>query len=622
MAFLLIILILLCGTAYAGDYTVSSTGTNAEQNTINDAVEKAATSGGGTVTLSPGVYLTTGPVYLASNVNIAGTHDSVIKVSPESLKWFVGAIGIISTHGTINNVALDGFSVDGSCDVLPASYANSAPQYQHDAGRGVYITCQTSDFGNNIVIQGLQVYNCFSDGIQVRFANNVLVQDCFVSNCQHESVFFTCVVNGVIKSCRMAGITSDNIRLDNNVKVKVHGNTLFSYTGVKNNGAYQMGQSGLQIGDAGASHGYDASKKPLSTQDIEVYDNIFANIGLKNVQLGSEGKDPTNNVWIHDNVYLTKEDMETSGVSFDTNVSYTNMPTKEMSENIFSSIFDILKVKTTSSGITKQTDEQIQYTVQNTEHGDVVGGIKIVGFKNKVTIDNQTYIPDDNSTIVKYSAAMSPSLNFFGMATDKIDNKVSVSIKDGIATARLDVTIQWYTVSMSKNSLKLKKTYHTSTASFNDTSSAPTVIPKDNVTAFVNVYPSEVYPTSRVNIHRTNFTQRIEYRYEDTVAIHTFLIGEVKTDNNGIEHTIYNRVDRWDGNKSHMANEFIADGPFNPTHLSITYCTPYSEEPVTDVRVSRHGVEKDTWEVPQLGFIFRLLLMLIILAFLWRIVFL
>lgn len=71
-----------------------------------------------------------------------------------------------------------------------------------------------------------------------------------------------------------------------------------------------------------------------------------------------------------------------------------------------------------------------------------------------------------------------------------------------------------------------------------------------------------------------------------------------------------------------MADEFIINGPFNPTDLSLTYHTPYEDIQVTDVRVTVHDLKKDTWQVPMLGLIARLIFMLFILFMIYRVVFL
>lgn len=286
------------------------------------------------------------------------------------------------------------------------------------------------------------------------------------------------------------------------------------------------------------------------------------------------------------------------------------------------SIFDILHVKFVSTGITNQQDAQIQYSVQKTTMGDIAGGIKIVGFKNQIIIDNQTYIPDENSAIVKYNAVMAPRFDFWNVVNDKIDNRVTVTIEDGTAKARLDVTMKWYTVSVNQKTKAFKKDYHVSTASFNDTAQAPQILRKQhNVTGYVDVYPSETYPVTQVNVPHNDFTQRIEYRYGNTIAVHTFLVGEQEEGDKGIKHTIYSRVNRWDGNLSCMDNEFIIDGPFNTTELSMTYYTPYKAINVTDIKVNVHELQTDTWKVPQLGFILRLFFMLLILLILFRIIF-
>lgn len=78
----------------------------------------------------------------------------------------------------------------------------------------------------------------------------------------------------------------------------------------------------------------------------------------------------------------------------------------------FNSIFDILNASFVDYGITNQNKDDIQYSIQKTDRGIIAGGIKIIGFSNEINIDNQTYIPDNNSTIVKYDIVSSSSPNW------------------------------------------------------------------------------------------------------------------------------------------------------------------------------------------------------------------
>src|SRR5659263_760245 len=110
---------------------------------------------GGTVYLSTGVYEIEGPIIIGSNTILTGDPDAIIKVSPSSSQYFTGMTGIISSNGPVDNVEISGFQIDGNCDELPASYANSAPQYDHDAERAIIINGYTNQFCNNIVVKGL-----------------------------------------------------------------------------------------------------------------------------------------------------------------------------------------------------------------------------------------------------------------------------------------------------------------------------------------------------------------------------------------------------------------------------------------------------------------------------------
>ena len=368
-------LILLPGIASAGD-----------EQQINERLKA-----GGTVYLSAGVYEIDGPIIIGSNTILTGDPDAIIKVSASSAQWFTEMTGIISSNGSVDNVEISGFQIDGSCDELSTSYADSAPQYDHDAERAIIINGYTSQFCNNIVIRNMHIYNCFSDGVHIRFANNVLVSDNVISNCQHEGIFLTSIIGVEVFRNDVAGITSDCIRLDNCVNFKVYNNLVFSYNGSDNNGAYKNGENGMQIGDAGSSHGYDASQKPTTTQNGEVYDNIFANNGLNAILLGSAGSDHNNNVYINDNKFIGNDELETIGIPVD-GIYFNNMPTKEMSENIFNSIFDILDTTISDSGyVTQSSVFSPNKTLMS--KGTESTWFDVVGYTGEIKIGNDIYIP-------------------------------------------------------------------------------------------------------------------------------------------------------------------------------------------------------------------------------------
>ena len=354
-----LILILICsGIASAGDETQ-----------INNALQA-----GGEVHLSSGIYEITGPLIIHSDTVLIGEPDTVIKVSSSSSQWFTGSTGIISCKESVKNVEISGFQIDGNLGSLPASYANT-PGHDKDCERCIILGGYTNDYADNISIHDMKLYNSFSDGMQIRFAKNSKVYNNFISNCQHEGFFGTCLENSEIYNNKIAGITSDCLRLDNCVNCKVSDNVLFSYDGTNLNGAYAHGENGLQVGDAGSSHGYDASNKPTTTANIEVYGNTFANNGLKAIT-GSMG----DNVYIHDNKFVGKEQLETMGIPVD--ISDSNPASVERSEKVFSSIFDILNCNFSTTALIPQynqisSTENWQKKGQNTE-----ATFSIDGFRN------------------------------------------------------------------------------------------------------------------------------------------------------------------------------------------------------------------------------------------------
>ena len=313
----------------ASDYIVSPTGATNDQDVINKAIEEASESGGGTVYLNPGVYLVDGPVIIKSNIHLTGDPNAIIRVAPTSSQWFKGQIGVIcNPRESVHNVEISGFQVDGNIANLPRSYANSRSDTRHDCEKLILFGGWQSNFGSNIKIHDMKLYNAFSDGIYIRFSKGVACYNNFISNCQHEGIFFSCVLNGTIYSNRIAGITSDCARLDNCQNCKIHDNIFFAYTG-DSFGAYKGGHNGLQIGNAGVSHGYDARNKPFKTKNIEVYNNIFSDPGLRAIWYHAG-----ENVYIHDNKFVNADELETLGVPIG-DISPDNPPSVEDSLTVF-----------------------------------------------------------------------------------------------------------------------------------------------------------------------------------------------------------------------------------------------------------------------------------------------
>ena len=596
----------------AGGTMVSPTGSNSDQTVINNALEAVHNSGGGKVYLNAGTYTIDNTIVIWSNTILTGSPDAVILVSPSSSQWFTGSTGIISCKETVKNVEIYGFQINGNLGALPASYANS-PGHDKDCMRCIILHGNSGDYANNIRIHDMKLYDSFSDGMYIYYARNVSVYNNFISNTQHEGVFFSVVIGGEIYNNKVAGITSDCARLDNSINCRIFDNIFFSYDGDNLNGAYPHGENGLQVGNAGSSHGYDASNKPTITTNIEISNNTFANNGLKAIMLGS-GSD--NNVYVHDNKFIGKAELETMGIpvsALSANVSYTNPPTKEMSEKIFGSIFDILNINFQDSAITNQTDEQIQYTVQKTTSGNIAGGVKIVGFRNMVLINNTTYMQNNNSTIVKSEAVVASPLDFWNQGNDKVEKTVDVNVKDGNATAILTVTVRHYKTSFSKQTNKIKRSYSTSTATFNDTAKAPDVYPApENISGIINVYPTYF----EVSVPHTGLV-KIEYAYGNNTTEHRFLVGE-RVNKDGIDYTVYSNMEDWTAGLDHIGGWVRIYGKFDNRKLNVTACTPYEDIHVSNFKIENNGEIAEpiaSWFYPTIGFLIALYLLGM---FFWR----
>ena len=581
---LLFSLIFLTGVAEAETYTLSPDGSHSNQNQINEALKN------GNVYLNAGDYDVDNTIIIGSNRVLTGSKEARIRVYSGSSQWFKGLKGVISCEEVVHDVEISNIQIDGNIGNLPSSYANSRSDTRHDCQKLIILHGYSNQFASNIKIHDLKLYNSFSDGCYILFGENIQFYNNIVSNCQHEGFYFSCVKNGLAYGNKIAGITSDAGRLDNCVNCKVFSNLFFSYTG-DSYGAWEGGQSGLQIADSGASMGYDGSKKPLSTTNIEVYNNTFSSPGLRAVWLDSTGKGVTN-VYIHDNKFIGVSEIETDGTPVDVissnnvsvegisfeNVSVENPPTLEMSEKVFSSIFDILDTTFVESAKSEQNAENISYDIKETETGKIAGGVKIIGFNNWIMIDNQSYISSLDDAIVKTSVISNPSLKAWSGGISKIDKDLDLSLENDTLTATLTAKTKWYNLKLNAEGNKVKK-YKTSTYTFTDTySPAPMVLEQPtNITGIIYQYPT--YFTFSVP---SNGLTKVKYEYGGNSSEHIFLVGSRNYTADGLMFTEYSDLEHWEGNLQHQGKWVFVLGTFEGNELNITAYTPYKQIEVKD----------------------------------------
>lgn len=560
--------------------TLSSSGSDHEQDQINDAINKVSESGGGTVYLNAGTYELTGTIYIRSNIKLTGDSNAVLIVSSKSSQWFKGSIGIISCKEVIHDVEICGFQINGNCINLDPDLANT-PGHNKDCEKCIILHGNSGEYASNIKVYEMQIYDSFSDGMYIYYAKNVQCYNNFISNTQHEGIFWSVVLNGVMSGNKIAGITSDNARLDNCVNCIVKDNVFYSYSGTHTNGAYKHGENGLQVGDAGSSHGYDARKKPTTTQNIEITNNTFANNGLEAIKLGSNSD---NNVYIHTNNFIGEKELEQMGIPVEVDVGY--IPTVEKSHEVFDSIFDILNIKYTFSGVSTESSTKINYEIKETEMGKIAGGLKIVGFSNTTIIDGKTYISSPEDIIVKSSVIKNPSLqNWFG-GISKISKNVTVKIENGTATATMKVTVKWYNYERDrKTGAKQKGKIHYSYYTFNDSCIAPDILQRpQEATGTIYEFKGQGVHHTRVLVNSTGL-QRVVYNYDGNTTEHVFLVGEV-----GSKTVTFHSVDYWNGTLDHYVDSAFINGTFDQSKLNVTAYTVYEEVPV------KLNYELDEWD--------------------------
>lgn len=563
-------------------YRVRPTGSYDNQKKINEAIEKASKNNG-TVYLEKGVYYVNGPVIIKSNVMLTGDSDAIIRVAPypHSSKWFTGQTGIIcNPEEVIHNVVIWGFQIDGNIKNLPASYANSRSDTRHDCEKLILFGGWSSNFGSNIKIHDMKLYNAFSDGIYIRFSKGVACYNNFISNCQHEGIFFSCVIDGLIFGNKIAGITSDCARLDNCQNCKIRDNIFFAYKG-DSFGAYKGGHNGLQIGNAGVSKGYDASNKPFKTKNIEVYNNVFSDPGLKAIWYhGGE------NVYIHDNEFVNAEELITMGIPVG-DISFDNQPTVEISEEVFGGLLKILNIDFVDNARYNQTEDSIKIQIEERDKGRLRGGIIIAGFADVVYKNGMPYIPDNKSILVKSIAIPSPVFTF---SASSIEKNIEKRIENGTAYAEMVVTMKYAASGRDSKGGKTTKLKTTQEVFKAEPVPALPILPRpDNITFRIDQYTGGIknytivapYPSVPEGL------QRVEYEYDGQSLINVLEIGERIRGDNGIIHTNITDVEIWDGDLSHFGDGLYIEGKFDQDKLKIRAYTIYEEIP-TDTEYKHH----------------------------------
>jgi parallel beta-helix repeat protein len=577
----------MCSPALAGD-----------EIQINQMLDQ-----GGNVHLDPRVYNIEGPIIIHSNTILSGEPGTILRVSSSSSQWFTGQIGIIcNPTESLQNIEICFLEVDGNIGNLPRNF-DSTPGHDRDAGKLILIGGFSSEYGNNIIIHDVKLYNAFSDGIYLRFTNNIQIYNNEIINCQHEGFFISACQNADVYNNKISGICSDGGRFMNSIFYKVRNNVFISFSG-DSFGAFKGGEHGLQIGDQvnEVNHGFAPSYKPYTTDNAEVTGNIFGYsseqaINLVNLQSNA-------NIIINSNTYLDKAQLERAGIDFDLNYSIDNLPSVKESERVFSNIFNILDLEFTESGKTNQSLDSITYRVSPKNKDGVMGGIKILGFKDIVVIDKVPYIESNDSILIRSAAMSTPNPELWNGWISEKDDNVGISYNNTTVTATL--TVKSKTYDYKKDNLTGKKeriTKKTKTATFTDSySPAPRVLNQpENITGTIYVYPTSF----QVYVPQEGLV-KINYKYIWNTSEHQLMSGVRNQTNEGVKFTEYSRVDRWTGDLEHQGDWVNVMGEFNPKMLNVTVDTPYKHIPVTNFNIiykpfAKHAISG--WFYPFLAII-------------------
>lgn len=278
-------------------------------------------------------------------------------------------------------------------------------------------------------------------------------------------------------------------------------------------------------------------------------------------------------------------------------------------------IFDILKMDFSDTGRTEQKAEDIPFSVQQTEHGAIMGGVKILGFKDLINIDNISYIPDNESILYKAAAVRAPSFNWWDMGVSNISQKVTTKIENRTAYAVLTVKMEYYTITTNKITGKTKKNYKISTAVFNDSCPAPEVLQRPAETkAIITYYNNSINPHTLVYVPSQGLV-KVNFEYSGNTSEHVLMIGEKGIGENGVQVTNFSTCDYCRGSIPYQGEALYISGSVDHSKLNITCFTPYESFKVTKFEYIEKAWKGKSFSDLVLPFVLKLG---VIFFFLWQ----
>jgi polygalacturonase len=151
-------------------YNYITTLSSVSASTIQSAINKAYSAGGGVVVIPAGTYTLTSSIELKSNVTLEGKGKSQTVLKRSSSYNIPDGKGFVYSQGGLNNAVVKNLTIDGNADT---SLRDSAPSnYIY----GVLIT-DTNGYSNNKVrFSSFKIKNAHM-GLHVKGTSNLVVKD-------------------------------------------------------------------------------------------------------------------------------------------------------------------------------------------------------------------------------------------------------------------------------------------------------------------------------------------------------------------------------------------------------------------------------------------------------------
>lgn len=286
--FLIFTLTILTGIASADTVTVGYPGSGADyicdglsdEIEINDALASVAGTGGTVYLEGPHTYIINDSVEIWDDTVLTGDSDAVIKVQHDA--YFYEYYPLISSIGSVGNIVVHGFEVDG----------NYAENNEHEKGSGDYYTLMSFSEIDNIEVYDMYLHDSAYDLLKFDLCTNAVVHDITGRNQGYDFAnFYRC--DGVeLSDSDISIAVGTSVSCEFTDNINIHDNEIYAENDTAGAGIYIF-----------------SSYMAYPVTSVEIANNVIhdtGNAGIYLTALSEDGsldnKSQACNAYIHNNV--------------------------------------------------------------------------------------------------------------------------------------------------------------------------------------------------------------------------------------------------------------------------------------------------------------------------------